>query len=172
MRSKKNAAEEEQSYGPGRLGNDSETVSIEGNEGTKYLAGKFNGQDMADRVVKEKRNKTPKHNMTTRENLKACIRPDIVNFLRVNMAKRKQHKDVVKMKSSHQTSAQSWGTERVVSRIFKDSNPRPLWQTFVEGSRNDDVVNVMLGYVKRLQITDEDEFFDYHAGLCETSPDY
>ncbi|GLJ31531.1 hypothetical protein SUGI_0632850 [Cryptomeria japonica] len=60
--------------------------------------------------------------------MEACIRPDIVNFLCVNMAKRKQHKDVVKMKSSHQTYAQSWGTKRVVSRIFKDSIARPLWR--------------------------------------------
>ncbi|GLJ53322.1 hypothetical protein SUGI_1136990 [Cryptomeria japonica] len=32
------------------------------------------------------------------------------------------------MKSSYQTSTQSRGTERVVSRIFKDSITRPLWR--------------------------------------------
>ncbi|GLJ31535.1 hypothetical protein SUGI_0632920 [Cryptomeria japonica] len=64
--------------------------------------------------------------------MEACIRPDIVNFLCVNMEKRKQHKDVMKMKSSHQTFAQSWGTERVMSRIFKDSIARPLWRKYGE----------------------------------------
>ncbi|GLJ25857.1 hypothetical protein SUGI_0495470 [Cryptomeria japonica] len=61
------------SYGHGRLGNDSETVFIEGNKETNYLAGKFDGQDVADREVEEKIVKTPEHNTTTEENLMACI---------------------------------------------------------------------------------------------------
>lgn len=49
--------------------------------------------------------------------MKACIRPDIVNFVHANMAKNKRQPYAVSTKAGHQTSAQSWGTGRAVSRI-------------------------------------------------------
>ena len=49
--------------------------------------------------------------------LKAPIRPDIVNFVHANMAKNKRQPYAVSKKAGHQTSAESWGTGRAVSRI-------------------------------------------------------
>lgn len=49
--------------------------------------------------------------------LKACIRPDIVEFVHANMAKNKRQPYAVSKKAGHQTSAESWGTGRAVSRI-------------------------------------------------------
>ncbi|KAH9306391.1 hypothetical protein KI387_010795, partial [Taxus chinensis] len=49
--------------------------------------------------------------------MKASIRPDIVNFVHANMAKNKRQPYAVSTKAGHQTSAQSWGTGRAVSRI-------------------------------------------------------
>jgi len=49
--------------------------------------------------------------------LKACIRPDIVSFVHANMAKNKRQPYAVSKKAGHQTSAESWGTGRAVSRI-------------------------------------------------------
>jgi len=49
--------------------------------------------------------------------MKSCIRPDIVNFVHANMAKNKRQPYAVSTKAGHQTSAQSWGTGRAVSRI-------------------------------------------------------
>eukprot|EP01018_Ginkgo_biloba_P028176 Gb_21884 [translate_table: standard] len=49
--------------------------------------------------------------------MKACIRPDIVQFVHANMAKNKRQPYAVSKKAGHQTSAESWGTGRAVSRI-------------------------------------------------------
>ena len=49
--------------------------------------------------------------------LKAPIRPDIVSFVHANMAKNKRQPYAVSKKAGHQTSAESWGTGRAVSRI-------------------------------------------------------
>eukprot|EP00253_Pinus_taeda_P000240 PITA_00240 len=49
--------------------------------------------------------------------MKACIRPDIVEFVHANMAKNKRQPYAVSKKAGHQTSAESWGTGRAVSRI-------------------------------------------------------
>ncbi|CAM9705958.1 unnamed protein product [Chrysoparadoxa australica] len=48
---------------------------------------------------------------------RAPIRPDIVNFVHTNMAKNKRQAYAVSVKAGHQTSAESWGTGRAVSRI-------------------------------------------------------
>jgi large subunit ribosomal protein L4e len=45
------------------------------------------------------------------------IRPDIVRFVHTNMAKNKSQPYAVYHQAGHQTSAQSWGTGRAVSRI-------------------------------------------------------
>eukprot|EP01018_Ginkgo_biloba_P037627 Gb_00290 [translate_table: standard] len=49
--------------------------------------------------------------------MKASIRPDIVQFVHCNMAKNKRQPYAVSKKAGHQTSAESWGTGRAVSRI-------------------------------------------------------
>ncbi|KAI3989872.1 hypothetical protein MKX01_040842 [Papaver californicum] len=49
--------------------------------------------------------------------MKASIRPDIVKFVHANMSKNSRQPYAVSRKSGHQTSAQSWGTGRAVSRI-------------------------------------------------------
>ncbi|KAI3990622.1 hypothetical protein MKX01_022922 [Papaver californicum] len=49
--------------------------------------------------------------------LKAEIRPDIVKFVHANMSKNSKQPYAVSRKAGHQTSAQSWGTGRAVSRI-------------------------------------------------------
>ncbi|XP_076354744.1 ribosomal protein L4 [Tachypleus tridentatus] len=48
---------------------------------------------------------------------KAPIRPDIVNFVHMNMAKNRRHPYAVSEQAGHQTSAESWGTGRAVARI-------------------------------------------------------
>jgi len=47
----------------------------------------------------------------------APIRPDVVQFVHTNMAKNARQVYAVSMKAGHQTSAESWGTGRAVSRI-------------------------------------------------------
>lgn len=47
----------------------------------------------------------------------APIRPDLVQFVHTNMAKNGRQAYAVSMKAGHQTSAESWGTGRAVSRI-------------------------------------------------------
>ncbi len=49
--------------------------------------------------------------------MKASIRPDIVNFVHSNMSKNARQPYAVSKKAGHQTSAESWGTGRAVSRI-------------------------------------------------------
>jgi len=48
---------------------------------------------------------------------KAPIRADIVHFVHTNMAKNKRQAYAVNVDAGHQTSAESWGTGRAVSRI-------------------------------------------------------
>ena len=50
----------------------------------------------------------------------APIRPDVVRSVHTNIAKNARQAYAVMMKAGHQTSAESWGTGRAVSRI-----PRP-----------------------------------------------
>ena len=47
----------------------------------------------------------------------AAIRPDIVNYVHSNISKNKRQPYAVSKKAGHQTSAESWGTGRAVSRI-------------------------------------------------------
>merc|ERR1719353_2816476 len=47
----------------------------------------------------------------------APIRPDVVSFVHTNMAKNKRQPYAVNTIAGHQTSAESWGTGRAVSRI-------------------------------------------------------
>ncbi|WCJ41656.1 60S ribosomal protein L4 [Euphorbia peplus] len=49
--------------------------------------------------------------------MKASIRPDIVNFVHHQMSKNARQPYAVSKKAGHQTSAESWGTGRAVSRI-------------------------------------------------------
>ncbi|KAL5743067.1 hypothetical protein ACOSP7_029799 [Xanthoceras sorbifolium] len=49
--------------------------------------------------------------------MKASIRPDIVNFVHSNVSKNSRQPYAVSKKAGHQTSAESWGTGRAVSRI-------------------------------------------------------
>jgi large subunit ribosomal protein L4e len=49
--------------------------------------------------------------------MKSSIRPDIVNFVHSNMSKNSRQPYAVSRKAGHQTSAESWGTGRAVSRI-------------------------------------------------------
>ncbi|KAB1223923.1 60S ribosomal protein L4 [Morella rubra] len=49
--------------------------------------------------------------------MKASIRPDIVNFVHANISKNKRQPYAVSKRAGHQTSAESWGTGRAVSRI-------------------------------------------------------
>jgi len=48
---------------------------------------------------------------------KAPIRPDLVHFVHSNMAKNSRQPYAVHKHAGHQTSAESWGTGRAVSRI-------------------------------------------------------
>ncbi len=48
---------------------------------------------------------------------KAPIRTDVVQFVHTNMRKNKRQPYAVSSKAGHQTSAESWGTGRAVSRI-------------------------------------------------------
>lgn len=48
---------------------------------------------------------------------KAPIRSDIVHFVHTNMAKNKRQAYAVNVDAGHQTSAESWGTGRAVSRM-------------------------------------------------------
>lgn len=47
----------------------------------------------------------------------APIRPDIVQFVHTSLNKNKRQAYAVSVKAGHQTSAESWGTGRAVSRI-------------------------------------------------------
>ncbi|KAG2689871.1 hypothetical protein I3760_09G160500 [Carya illinoinensis] len=49
--------------------------------------------------------------------MRASIRPDIVNFVHANISKNKRQPYAVSKRAGHQTSAESWGTGRAVSRI-------------------------------------------------------
>ncbi|KAF5750351.1 60S ribosomal protein L4 [Tripterygium wilfordii] len=49
--------------------------------------------------------------------MKSTIRPDIVNFVHSNISKNKRQPYAVSKRAGHQTSAESWGTGRAVSRI-------------------------------------------------------
>ncbi|XP_030542521.2 60S ribosomal protein L4 [Rhodamnia argentea] len=49
--------------------------------------------------------------------MKASIRPDIVSFVHSNISKNSRQPYAVSKKAGHQTSAESWGTGRAVSRI-------------------------------------------------------
>ncbi|KAJ7972456.1 60S ribosomal protein L4 [Quillaja saponaria] len=49
--------------------------------------------------------------------MKASIRPDIVTFVHANISKNSRQPYAVSRKAGHQTSAESWGTGRAVSRI-------------------------------------------------------
>ena len=49
--------------------------------------------------------------------MKAAIRPDIVTFVHSNISKNSRQAYAVSKKAGHQTSAESWGTGRAVSRI-------------------------------------------------------
>ncbi|KAL5698360.1 60S ribosomal protein L4 [Ranunculus cassubicifolius] len=48
---------------------------------------------------------------------KASICPDIANYVVTNMSKNSRQPYAVSVKAGHQTSAESWGTGRAVSRI-------------------------------------------------------
>lgn len=47
----------------------------------------------------------------------APLRPDIVRIVHTGLAKNKRQAYAVSVKAGHQTSAESWGTGRAVSRI-------------------------------------------------------
>ncbi|OWM64579.1 60S ribosomal protein L4 [Punica granatum] len=49
--------------------------------------------------------------------MKSSIRPDIVNFVHANISKNSRQPYAVSKRAGHQTSAESWGTGRAVSRI-------------------------------------------------------
>ncbi|XP_020577186.1 60S ribosomal protein L4-1-like [Phalaenopsis equestris] len=49
--------------------------------------------------------------------LRAVIRPDIVRFVHDNLSRNKRQPYAVSKRAGHQTSAESWGTGRAVSRI-------------------------------------------------------
>ncbi|KAL3531891.1 hypothetical protein ACH5RR_005412 [Cinchona calisaya] len=49
--------------------------------------------------------------------MKASIRPDIVKYVHANVSKNSRQPYAVSRKAGHQTSAESWGTGRAVSRI-------------------------------------------------------
>ncbi|KAK9998811.1 hypothetical protein SO802_018414 [Lithocarpus litseifolius] len=49
--------------------------------------------------------------------MKASIRPDIVNFVHTQISNNKRQPYAVSKKARHQTSAESWGAGRAVSRI-------------------------------------------------------
>jgi len=48
---------------------------------------------------------------------KAPIRPDVVNFVHMNVSKNRRQPYAVSKEAGHQTSAESWGTGRAVARI-------------------------------------------------------
>ncbi|KAF5475923.1 hypothetical protein F2P56_007678 [Juglans regia] len=49
--------------------------------------------------------------------MKAPVRPDVVTFVHSNISKNKRQPYAVSKRAGHQTSAESWGTGRAVSRI-------------------------------------------------------
>ncbi|KAH0455376.1 hypothetical protein IEQ34_015408 [Dendrobium chrysotoxum] len=49
--------------------------------------------------------------------LRATIRPDVVRFVHDNLSRNKRQPYAVSRRAGHQTSAESWGTGRAVSRI-------------------------------------------------------
>ncbi|MCE7766669.1 50S ribosomal protein L4, partial [Pseudomonas putida] len=49
--------------------------------------------------------------------MKAPIRPDVVTYVHANISKNSRQPYAVSKKAGHQTSAESWGTGRAVSRI-------------------------------------------------------
>ncbi|OIV90483.1 hypothetical protein TanjilG_18667 [Lupinus angustifolius] len=49
--------------------------------------------------------------------MKSSIRPDIVNYVHSNISKNSRQPYAVSRRAGHQTSAESWGTGRAVSRI-------------------------------------------------------
>lgn len=49
--------------------------------------------------------------------MKAPIRPDVVTYVHSNISKNSRQPYAVSKKAGHQTSAESWGTGRAVSRI-------------------------------------------------------
>nr|AFW90583.1 60S ribosomal protein L4/L1 [Solanum tuberosum] len=49
--------------------------------------------------------------------MKAPIRPDVVTYVHANISKNARQPYAVSKKAGHQTSAESWGTGRAVSRI-------------------------------------------------------
>ncbi|GAB2215978.1 hypothetical protein Droror1_Dr00023744 [Drosera rotundifolia] len=49
--------------------------------------------------------------------MKAPIRPDLLNFVHSNISKNSRQPYAVSRRAGHQTSAESWGTGRAVSRI-------------------------------------------------------
>ncbi|XP_072951548.1 large ribosomal subunit protein uL4z-like [Typha angustifolia] len=49
--------------------------------------------------------------------LKAPIRPDVVRFVHASLSRNKRQPYAVSRRAGHQTSAESWGTGRAVSRI-------------------------------------------------------
>ena len=55
-------------------------------------------------------------NVTLPAVFKAPIRPDIVNFVHTNLRKNNRQPYAVSELAGHQTSAESWGTNRAVAR--------------------------------------------------------
>ncbi|KAH6762483.1 Ribosomal protein L4/L1 family [Perilla frutescens var. hirtella] len=51
--------------------------------------------------------------------MKASIRPDIVTFVHGQVSKNARQPYVISKRAGHQTSAESWGTGRAVSRISR-----------------------------------------------------
>ncbi|KAL9269692.1 Large ribosomal subunit protein uL4z-like protein [Drosera capensis] len=51
------------------------------------------------------------------DSMKAPIRPDLLNFVHSNISKNSRQPYAVSRRAGHQTSAESWGTGRAVSRI-------------------------------------------------------
>ncbi|XWS29441.1 hypothetical protein CRYUN_Cryun24cG0029900 [Craigia yunnanensis] len=49
--------------------------------------------------------------------MKAAIRPDVVSHVHDNISKNKRQPYAVTKRAGHQTSAESWGTGRAISRI-------------------------------------------------------
>uniref|UniRef100_A0A2N9G6N5 Large ribosomal subunit protein uL4 C-terminal domain-containing protein n=1 Tax=Fagus sylvatica TaxID=28930 RepID=A0A2N9G6N5_FAGSY len=56
-------------------------------------------------------------NLALPDVMKASIRPDIVNFVHAQISNNKRQPYAVSKRAGHQTSAESWGTGRAVSRI-------------------------------------------------------
>ena len=56
-------------------------------------------------------------NITLPAVLQAPIRPDMVNFVHINLRKNNRQPYAVSELAGHQTSAESWGTGRAVARI-------------------------------------------------------